>query len=181
MENTHPKGIFFLRTHHYATHHSLPSFFSPHAANTLHALFTQRHQTHSVHVKQPFSDLCPRVEEATSSPLHDKVSPIARGLATVLQGVDIVAEAGQVVLHPAGPVATVTAMDEVGALQENPCPSHHWCFLSNVKILFRYTRCCCFRGLTQWGHPVHMQLYTDRLSFRPVDIQTQTVLFSPFL
>ena len=85
------------------------------------------------------------------------------------------AEAGQVVLHPAGPVATVTAVDEVGAFQEDPCPSHHWCFLSNIKILFCYTcHCrCCFRGSTQLGQPVYMQVYTDKLSLRPVDIQTQ--------
>ena len=73
--------------------------------------------------------LSPRIKQSPSSSLHHQVTSVPRRLTTVLKSVDVVTETGQVVLHPAGPVTAVAAVDEVGALQKNSSSSHNWCFL----------------------------------------------------
>ena len=116
-----------------------------HSADThMHAHFNSRAHTHAhIHIFTQNLHFCvgqakcfnqkahlsPRIKQSPSSSLHHQITAVPRRLTTVLKSVDVVTETGQVVLHPAGPVTAVAAVDEVGALQKNSSSSHNWCFL----------------------------------------------------
>ena len=59
-------------------------------------------------------------------------------------------EAGNVHLHPGGPLATVTAVYKVCALQQKGSTCDHGCFLRREKVNFRVNSsvfCWCFSYL----------------------------------